>query len=171
MSDYRYHVAVENHIAEHHWTEKLADAFLGATLPFYFGCPNASDYFPAESFIPIDIRDFDTAVSTIKDAIDSHQYERRLPVILETRRLVLEEINLFSVLSGEIEKRNDPAATPGQGALLWSRHAIRHEFLRHTLRFAWERINSTRVRRNKSSSRLIDQSYDFHSLHRFRGDC
>ncbi|MEZ6050382.1 MAG: hypothetical protein R3C02_03185 [Planctomycetaceae bacterium] len=45
VSDYRYHVAVENHIAEHHWTEKLADAFLGATLPFYFGCPNASDYF------------------------------------------------------------------------------------------------------------------------------
>ena len=31
---YRYSFAIENHLEKHHWTEKLADAFLGLTLPF-----------------------------------------------------------------------------------------------------------------------------------------
>ena len=46
LDAYRYHVAIENYIGPHHWTEKLSDAFLGLTLPFYAGCPNATDYFP-----------------------------------------------------------------------------------------------------------------------------
>ena len=28
---YQYHLCIENHLAKHHWTEKLADAFLGWT--------------------------------------------------------------------------------------------------------------------------------------------
>ena len=59
VDPYRYHIAIENHICQHHWTEKLSDAFLGVSLPFYSGCPNAADYFPEESFIPIDIYDVD----------------------------------------------------------------------------------------------------------------
>ena len=51
------HIAVENHIAPHHWTEKLSDSFLGYCLPFYIGCPNAADYFPEQSFIGLDIED------------------------------------------------------------------------------------------------------------------
>jgi len=46
LQPYRYHVVVENHVAKHHLTEKLPDAFLGYTLPFYHGAPNAADYFP-----------------------------------------------------------------------------------------------------------------------------
>ena len=52
---YRYHLAIENHRARHHWTEKLADPFLGLAVPFYAGCPNAADYFPPESFVPLDL--------------------------------------------------------------------------------------------------------------------
>jgi hypothetical protein len=55
LRDYRYHIAIENFIGEHHWTEKLADPFLGLALPFYYGCPNAADYFLPDSFISIDI--------------------------------------------------------------------------------------------------------------------
>ena len=54
--------------------EKLSDAFLGATLLFYFGCPNAGDYFPEESFIPIDINDVEGASGTIKRAICEKEY-------------------------------------------------------------------------------------------------
>lgn len=45
LTAYRYHLAIENYRGIHHWTEKLADVFLAAALPFYFGCPNAVDYF------------------------------------------------------------------------------------------------------------------------------
>ncbi|RMF46959.1 MAG: glycosyltransferase, partial [Deltaproteobacteria bacterium] len=57
IAPFRYHLAIENFIGLHHWTEKLADPFLGLALPFYIGCPNAWDYFPQESFIPLDIND------------------------------------------------------------------------------------------------------------------
>lgn len=35
LDPFRYHLVIENYFGPHHWTEKLADAFLGATLPFY----------------------------------------------------------------------------------------------------------------------------------------
>ena len=78
LDPYRYHVAVENHRSPHHWTEKLADAFLGCTLPFYFGAPNAADYFPPESFVAIDIDRPEETAARIRAAIESEEYERRL---------------------------------------------------------------------------------------------
>ncbi len=127
LDGFRYHVAVENHIGPHHWTEKLADAFLGATLPFYSGCPDAADYFPPESFIPIDLQDPDGALHTIRRAIADNEYERRLPAILEARRRVLYDYNLFSVLAREVESRpraDGPAIPP---VTLYSRHALRRK--------------------------------------------
>lgn len=130
LDAYRYHIAIENHIGPHHWTEKLADPFLGFTLPFYCGCPNAAEYFPPESFIPIDIRDFDAALATIVRAVENGEYAKRLLYIVEARRRVLEDYNFFAVVAREIEKRHAPrAAAP---ATLYSRHALRkkHPLLR-----------------------------------------
>ena len=106
LDDFKYHIAVENYIGLHHWTEKLADAFLGACLPFYAGAPNAADYFPPESFIPIDIRDPAGAATIIQQAIAENAYEKRLPYILEARRLVMEKYNMFAVISREVETRH-----------------------------------------------------------------
>ncbi|MGQ9686673.1 MAG: glycosyltransferase family 10 domain-containing protein, partial [Thiobacillaceae bacterium] len=125
LDAYRYHVAIENYIGPHHWTEKLADAFLGLTLPFYCGAPNAADYFPPESFIPIDIRDPEGAAQIIRQAIRDHEYEKRLPAIMEARRRVLFEYNLFAVVSREIDKRHDPARQADGQSIIYSRHALR----------------------------------------------
>lgn len=125
LRDYRYHVAIENFIGEHHWTEKLADAFLGESLPFYAGCPNAAAYFPAESFIPIDMRDLKGSVATIQKAIAENAYEARLPAIREARRRVLYEYNLFAVLAREIARRHGAAASSAQHTRILSRRAKR----------------------------------------------
>lgn len=132
LDAYRYHIAIENHIGPHHWTEKLADPFLGFTLPFYHGCPNAAEYFPPESFIPIDIGDFDGALATIVRAIENHEYEKRLPSIVEARRRVLEEYNFFAVVACEIAKRHAPRSAGTVPATLYSRHGLRkkHPLLR-----------------------------------------
>ncbi len=127
LEAYRYHVAVENFIGPHHWTEKLADAFLGLSLPFYCGCPDAADYFPPESFIAIDIRNPGAALDTIVRAMAEREYEKRLPAIREARRRVMREYNLFAVLAREIASRHDPARAPSTGAVLSSRHALRHD--------------------------------------------
>jgi hypothetical protein len=128
LDAYRYHVAIENYFGPHHWTEKLSDAFLGLTLPFYAGCTNVSDYFPAESYIPIDIRDPVGAARIIRQAIQNNEYEKRLPAIMEARRRVLYEHNLFAVLSREIVRRHDPTATAASGNVLYSRHALRKKY-------------------------------------------
>lgn len=125
LDGYCYHVAVENHVCPHHITEKLSDAFLGCTLPFYSGAPNAADYYPADSFIPIDIHNFDGTLRTIRDAIANNEYEKRLPAILEARRRVLEEHNIFAVIERLVSERHDPAAIAEPEAVIYSRHRAR----------------------------------------------
>lgn len=109
LDPFRYHLAIENHVSKHHWTEKLSDSFLGLTLPFYHGCPNAADYFPPESFIPINLDDPAGTAATIRRAIENNEYEKRLPFIQEARRRVLHEYNLFAVISRLIRKHHVPA--------------------------------------------------------------
>lgn len=126
LAPYRYHLAVENHIALHHITEKLSDAFLGRCLPFYAGAPNASDYFPPDSFIPIDIRDPDGAARIIRTAIADQAWQKRLDAIEAARRSVLEQHHLFAVIARIVAESSPATAgrSPATTTIL-SRHAWR----------------------------------------------
>jgi hypothetical protein len=106
IADYRYHIALENCVYPNYWTEKLSDAFLAGAYPFYYGCPNLSDYFPTGSYTPIDIRDTDACVSAIEQAIAGSLYERSVNEILLARELVLDKHNLFALLSGLCKEHN-----------------------------------------------------------------
>lgn len=125
LRGYRYHVAIENYIGEHHWTEKIADPFLGLSLPFYCGCPNLAEYFPQESFIPIDIRRPEEAAKIIRGAIANREFEKRLPALIEARRRVMFEYNLFAVAAREIARLHRADAKPEPGAVILSRRAMR----------------------------------------------
>ncbi len=140
LRDYRYHVAIENFIGAHHWTEKLADPFLGLALPFYFGCPNLADYFPEDSFIRIDIRDPAGALHIIRTAMANNEYEKRLPALIEARRRVMFEYNLFAVVAREIARlhRVDAQVKPGTAVL--SRRAMRFSSPAVTLRDIYVKV-------------------------------
>jgi hypothetical protein len=146
LDAYRYHVAIENFIGPHHWTEKLADAFLGLGLPFYCGCPNATDYFPAESFIPLDLQDPEGAARIIRQAISNNEYEKRLPAIIEARRRVLFEYNLFAVISREIERLQDSGSQGGgERTMIYSRHALRKSSLAVSLRDTYGKVRARAI--------------------------
>lgn len=128
LDAFRYHIAIENYNGPHHWTEKLADAFLGLTLPFYSGCTNASNYFPPESFIPIDIADPEGSIQIMREAIANHEYEKRLPYIHEARRRILFEHNFFALISRHIERLHNGQASDIKNVnhgVIYSRHALR----------------------------------------------
>jgi len=125
LRPYQYHVVIENHVAPHHLTEKLPDAFLGYTLPFYHGAPNASDYFPPESFIPIDIDDFQKSSDIIRSHIANNEYEDRLPYIREARRRVLEEMNVFSIIDRQVSLQGEREAVFVNGTVLRNRPTMR----------------------------------------------
>ncbi len=123
VDPYKCHIAIENHLCQHHWTEKLADCFLGWSIPIYHGCPNAADYFPEDSFVAIDINNQSEAEEKIRAAMVAGEYERRLPAICEARRRILEDYNLFAVISRIIEQQKP--ATKSAPSKLHSRHAFR----------------------------------------------
>ena len=142
LDPYKFHLIVENHIAPHLWTEKLADAFLGYTVPIYCGCPNIFDYFPEDSIIRIDINDVDSSLKTIWEVLTTPgEYERRLGAIKEARRRVIEEYNLPAMLSRIIENAPTQATDLNIGKI-YSRRLMR---VRHPLEFvrfaAWRSNN------------------------------
>ncbi|MBI5137013.1 MAG: glycosyltransferase [Nitrospirae bacterium] len=145
IDPFRYHIAIENQFAPHHFTEKLADTFLGFALPFYHGCPNWADYFPEESIIPIDVHDTQGALETIQRAVRDGEYARRLPHIVEARRRVLEQYNTFATVAAIIAERGVAPAPTGRPARILARHALRRRnpltALRMGLEKAWGRVN------------------------------
>jgi hypothetical protein len=141
LDSYRYHLAIENHIAPHHWTEKLADAFIGHCLCFYHGAPNAADYFPPDSFIPINIHHFEESLARIQSAITNNEYEKRLPAIREARRLALTRWSTFPQLAEIIQSIPATAAAPGSApSAIFSRHGWRASHPAHALGYVCEKL-------------------------------
>lgn len=99
LSEYKYHIALENCSIEDYWTEKLADPFLTLTFPIYFGCPNVHDYFEEGSLKIININNFDESVATIREIINSNIYEASFQNIISARDKLMTEHNIFSLLA------------------------------------------------------------------------
>lgn len=95
VAPYKYSIVIENSELDDYWTEKITDAFLGFSLPFYFGCTNIDKYFPKDSYIWIDISSPEKALKTIEEAIKNNEWEKRLDAIKQARQLVLDKYNLF----------------------------------------------------------------------------
>ena len=137
MDPYKYHIVVENHVAPHHWSEKIADAFLGECLPFYAGDPLLTEVFPSESFIPVPIDDPAEAVRIINAAIAAGEYERRRDAVLEAKRLVLTKYNLWAQVIDVIEsERKQPIKDEGT-VMVFSRRELRRRSIRAALEDAW----------------------------------
>lgn len=150
LEAFRYHLAIENHMAPHHWTEKLADAFLAACLPFYAGDPAIFEIFPEESLIPIPLDDPARAANLIRQAIENNEYEKRLPAILEARRLVLTRYNFWAQVAATIEAHKPSAFEERtEKACICSRHRLR----RNPLHLASEAVDIMRCRRLRLSQR------------------
>ena len=123
---YKYHVAIENHIAPHHWTEKFADAILCECLPFYAGDPAITEIFPAACFIPIPIDDPSEAVRIVKTAIANGEYEKRRAAILEAKRLIIGKYNFWHQVIEVIESSPHPSSLiPRPSSLVYARKALR----------------------------------------------
>ena len=123
---YRYHLAIENYIGPHHWTEKLSDPYLSGTVPIYYGCPNIDEYFPKDSYIAIDINNREAAYNTIKSCItDPQDFANRIDALREAQRLVLDKYNLLAMLDQIISKHFSPPRKTS-GRLLYNRKQMRH---------------------------------------------
>jgi len=98
LAPYKYHLAIENSVANHYWSEKLGDAFLAWAFPIYAGAPNVADYFPKDSMATFDARDWESAKRTVEATLESPWTDARTLAMAESRRRLMEEYNLFSLI-------------------------------------------------------------------------
>lgn len=99
IAPYRYSVAIENSSINHYWTEKLSDCILSYTVPFYFGAPNISEYFPEGSYVWLPIDQPERAIQLISETLESDSWNARLPALTEARKRILLEYSLFGQMS------------------------------------------------------------------------
>jgi len=140
IDQYKYHVVIENVSTKDHWSEKLADAFLGHAIPFYYGCTNVFDYFPENSIVLIDPYDEELSIEIIKKTIESNFYEEHVEEIETARDLILNTYNFFAVVSKVVEEHFSPekikATTPFD---LRSRHSMRSSNPINFIQYFFER--------------------------------
>lgn len=96
---YRFHLVLENSRSPHYWTEKLTDAYLGWAFPFYVGCPNLSDYFATDSFLPLNMSDVSDAVRIIRSKLVQPAHPEELVTLKTAREKVLDVYNPFARFS------------------------------------------------------------------------
>ncbi len=97
LSDYRFHLCVENSIVPDYWTEKLSDPILALSVPIYIGCPNISSYFTENEVIDCTSMSFDELKKCIDCILENpeKEYQKRLPHLLSARNKVLNDYNLI----------------------------------------------------------------------------
>jgi hypothetical protein len=130
LAPYHFSIVVENSTGTDYWSEKLMDAFLCWTVPFYYGCSNLADYFPEEAFIPIDVDDPESSLATIRTLATPGNWRRRLEALREARELCLNRYQLFPFIAGQLtEHRTGTDRTlhhiPAVGnkrLMFWRRH-------------------------------------------------
>ena len=137
---YKYHVAVENHIAPHHWTEKFADAILCECLPVYAGDPTLTEIFPKECFIPIPIDDPAESVRIVKEAIANGEYEKRREAILEAKRLILTKYNFWRQVIEVIESTQPSTFNLQPSVCIYARKELRKRSLAAALEDGWSHL-------------------------------
>ncbi|WP_170211729.1 glycosyltransferase family 10 domain-containing protein [Rhodoferax bucti] len=98
LSEYRFHIALENSVHRDYWTEKLADPFLRGCFPIYSGCPNLDDYFPDGSYARIDLDKPQQAIDTIREVLRSELDRSSSELRQEAKRRILYEYNIFAEL-------------------------------------------------------------------------
>lgn len=109
VAPYRYSFAIENYSNPYYWSEKIADCFLGWTMPIYYGCTRITEYFPAEAMILIDIHRPEEALERIREAVRAKRWKRNLDAIRFAREQVLERHQFFPFVAGQIRKEKpDP---------------------------------------------------------------
>jgi hypothetical protein len=111
LAPYRYSIAFENMRAPYYFTEKLMDCFVCETMPIYFGSPQITTFFPKESLVVID-PEAPNVMEQIRSVAESNLWQSNRDAILEAKRLVLDEYNIFAMLARLVSSDTRPALPP-----------------------------------------------------------
>jgi hypothetical protein len=104
MVPYKYYFMIENNFERNFITEKIWEPILCESLVFYYGCPNVDDYINPLAYVLLDINDFEKSYQIIKTAIEEDLWSKRIDIIREEKRRILNEYAFFPVVQKIIEQ-------------------------------------------------------------------
>jgi hypothetical protein len=106
LASYKYTIAIENDFCEDWVTEKYFDCIYANTLPFYYGCPNLETIVDNNSFIRINIDNFDETLRIIEDAIQNNEFEKRKELVQNQKIKSLNEDQFFPWIVKILDNKN-----------------------------------------------------------------
>lgn len=112
ITKYKYHLVLENQISHNFISEKLYDSFLGNAYPIYSGAPNASDYFEKNSFLNINLNDFNGSIQQILDCINNNNYEKNIVGLNKSKLITLDKFNLIKRIDTIVENSISLMSSP-----------------------------------------------------------
>ena len=90
-ADYRFAIAIENHIDDRWFTEKILNCFSNKTIPIYWGARKISEYFNPDGIIEVNSADdIRRVVKELNDGRSEEVYNRMLPAINDNYERVKE---------------------------------------------------------------------------------
>lgn len=104
LEPYEYSICLENCKIENYWTEKIIDSILSWTFPIYYGATNLENFFPEDSYIPIDMNK--KSLDKIKSIIEQPPTDEQIKALREARRRILDEYNVWVVVYNLIEEKS-----------------------------------------------------------------
>jgi hypothetical protein len=128
ISEYKYHVVLENESRYNLISEKIYDSFLGLSYPFYHGAPNIHQYFPETSLSSINIYDLSQSIETIEIGMENNLYDKNFNSLLEAKKIVLSDFNLFTRMVDIIEESSEENFT-----------LIKRQMKIHSVSYFWNR--------------------------------
>lgn len=99
---YKYHFNAENSYEYNYFSEKFIDALLCECLVFYDGCLNLEDYIDKDAYIRLDLKNPEQSLEIVRTAIEHNEWERRIDLIRQEKRKVLEELNILNVVHNTV---------------------------------------------------------------------
>jgi hypothetical protein len=128
LAPYRFHIAIENSMAQDYWTEKFADPILRNCFPIYCGCPNLTDYFDSASFCAFDLARPDEAMARIRQLLDSPVDIQTERALADARHRLLYRHNIFALLESVYPRivQRYPGPQVSLGQRLLSDHACKN---------------------------------------------
>jgi hypothetical protein len=108
IAPYKYHIAIENCNLVNYWTEKLADAWMGWSLPIYCGDPSILRKVPdPEGLEIIDISDAPSSIRHIDYILKKDIYSSRLDAIKKCREWAVKKSSVTERVCEIIESSPD----------------------------------------------------------------
>lgn len=119
---YKYYFMMENNAERNFITEKIWEPLIAECVCFYWGCPNVTDWINSETFILLDINNFEKSYQIIKEAIANDEWSKRISAIRIEKQKILDYYNFFPTLERTIKEEFKFKYSPSDDAIIYHKY-------------------------------------------------